>query len=134
MDKFGYSYLIELKTLWEKEKLLIMSSFSFFQNVFKSCLLLMRKNEYLWSKGFTQNLRKASTDASLGTLKEVKSVMLFINLLHAQGLFTPYALGLFTFYAQGLFTPYVQGLFTPYVLGLCTPYVQGLCTPYAKAN
>ena len=27
--------------------------FSFSHNVFKSCLLLMRYNEYLWSKGLT---------------------------------------------------------------------------------
>ena len=51
MDKWGYSYLIELKTLWEMEKLLVMSNFSFSHNVFKSCLLLMCQNEYLWSKG-----------------------------------------------------------------------------------
>ena len=51
MDKWGYSYLIELKTLWEKEKLLVMSNFSFSQNVVNSCLLLMHQNEYLWSKG-----------------------------------------------------------------------------------
>ena len=49
----GYSYLIELKTLWEKEKLLVTSNFSFSHNVFKSCLLLMRQNEYQWSKGLT---------------------------------------------------------------------------------
>ena len=30
-----------------------MSNFSFSLNVFKSCLLLMRQNEYLWSKGLT---------------------------------------------------------------------------------
>ena len=46
--KWGYSYLIELKTLWEKEKLLVTSNFSFSQNVFKSRPLLMRQNEYLW--------------------------------------------------------------------------------------
>ena len=51
MDKWGYSYLIELKTLREKEKLLGTSNFSFSHYVFKSCLLLMRQNEYLWSKG-----------------------------------------------------------------------------------
>ena len=51
MDKWGYSYLLELETLWEKEKLLITSSFSFSQNVFKSCLFLMHQKEYLWSKG-----------------------------------------------------------------------------------
>ena len=51
MDKWEYSYLTELKTLWEKEKLLVTSNFSFSHNVFKSCLLLMCQNEYLWSKG-----------------------------------------------------------------------------------
>ena len=51
MDKWGYNHLIELKTLWEKEKLLVTSNFSFSHNVFKSCLLLMRQNEYLWIKG-----------------------------------------------------------------------------------
>ena len=44
--KWLNNYLIELKTLWEKEKLLVTSNFSFFHNVFKSCLLLMRQNEY----------------------------------------------------------------------------------------
>ena len=51
MDRNAYSYLIEKKTLWEKEKLLVTSNFFFSHNVFKSCLLLMRQNEYLWSKG-----------------------------------------------------------------------------------
>ena len=51
MDKQGYSYLIQLKTLWEKEKLLIVSNFSFSHNVFKSCLLLMHQNGYLCNKG-----------------------------------------------------------------------------------
>ena len=56
MDKWEYSYLIELKTLWKLEKLLITSNFSFFHNVFKSCLLLMHQNEYLWSKGLRSPL------------------------------------------------------------------------------
>ena len=30
-----------------------MSNFSFSHNVFKSCILLMRQNEYLWIKGLT---------------------------------------------------------------------------------
>ena len=51
MDKWGYNYLIEQKTLWEKEKLLVTSNFSFSHNVFKSCLLLIPQNEHLWSKG-----------------------------------------------------------------------------------
>ena len=46
-------YLIKLKTLWEKEKLLITSNFSFSSNVFKRCLLLTRQTEYVWSKGLT---------------------------------------------------------------------------------
>ena len=50
MDKWGYSYLIDLKTLWEKEKLLVTSNFSFSYHVFKICLLLMRQNEYICSK------------------------------------------------------------------------------------
>ena len=29
MDKWGYNYLTEEKTLWEEEKLLVMSNFSF---------------------------------------------------------------------------------------------------------
>ena len=49
--QMGYSYLIEEKTLWEKEKLLVMSNFFFSHNVFKSCLSLMRQNEYSRSKG-----------------------------------------------------------------------------------
>ena len=52
----GYNYLIELKTLLEKEKLLVTSNFFFSHNVFKSCLLLMRQNEYLWSKGLNHEL------------------------------------------------------------------------------
>ena len=47
MNKWEYNYLIEKKTLWEKEKLLVTSNFSFSHNVFKSCVLLMRQNEYL---------------------------------------------------------------------------------------
>ena len=51
MDKWGYNYLIDLKALWDKEKLLVTSNFCFSDNVFKSCLVLVCQNEYLWSKG-----------------------------------------------------------------------------------
>ena len=54
MEKWGYHCLIEYKTLWEKEKLLVTSNFFFSHNVFKSCLLMIRQNECLWSKGFTK--------------------------------------------------------------------------------
>ena len=50
MDKLGFIYMIELKTWWEKEKLLFMSNFSFPHLVFKSCLLLMHQNKYLWTR------------------------------------------------------------------------------------
>ena len=52
MDKWGFTYLIEWKTLWEKKKLLVTRNFFFSLNVFKSCLL--RENEYLWSIGLGQ--------------------------------------------------------------------------------
>ena len=50
-DKWGYNYLIQQKTMWEKQKLLVTSNFSFSYNVFKSCLLLVHQNDNLWSKG-----------------------------------------------------------------------------------
>ena len=39
--KWGYSYLLEKKVLWEKEKLLVTSNFSFNHSVFKSSLLVI---------------------------------------------------------------------------------------------
>ena len=48
MNKSGYWMS---RKQWEKEKLLVTSNFSFSHNVFKSCLLLMRQNEYMWNKG-----------------------------------------------------------------------------------
>ena len=49
-----------------------LSNFSFSHNVFKSCLLLMRQNEYLWSKGLKklcqfqfQNERKSPHSCSV---------------------------------------------------------------------
>ena len=37
----GQNYLLEKKTLWEKEKFLVTSNFSFSHNIFKTNLLLM---------------------------------------------------------------------------------------------
>ena len=76
MDKWGYSYLIELKTLREKEKLLVTSNFSFSNNVFKSCLLLIRQNEYLWSKGLIRKL--CLIPQSFLNLKEAKFLGLYL--------------------------------------------------------
>ena len=39
--------------MWEKEKLLIMSNFSFSNSVFKRLLLQTRKNQGLFGKGLT---------------------------------------------------------------------------------
>ena len=49
------SSLNGLKTLWEKEKLLITSNFSFCHWVFKILLLQTRKNQGLFGKGFIQS-------------------------------------------------------------------------------
>ena len=40
-----------MKTLWQKEKLLFLSNFSFSHDVFKSCLLQMRQNAPIGGKG-----------------------------------------------------------------------------------
>ena len=69
MNKWGYNYLIGLKTLWEKEKLLVTSNFSFSHNVFKSCLLLMRQNEYLWNRGLGYNYLSSVTAFKLNQSK-----------------------------------------------------------------
>ena len=42
-----------LKILWEKEKLLAMSNFSFSRSVFKRLVLQTRKNQGLFGKGLT---------------------------------------------------------------------------------
>ena len=49
MDKWGYSYLIELITLWEKGEIARYKQFHVVPQCFQK--LLMRQNEYLWSKG-----------------------------------------------------------------------------------
>ena len=60
-DKWGYNYLIEQITLWEKETLLVTSNFSFSDKAFKSFLVLMRQNDYLWSKGLSEPLASLIT-------------------------------------------------------------------------
>ena len=47
-----------LKTLWEKEKLLVTSNFSFSQSVFKRLVMQTRKNQGLFGKGL--NLLKVT--------------------------------------------------------------------------
>ena len=42
------------KTLWEKEKLLVTSNFSFFHSVFKRLVLQTGKNQGLFGKGLNE--------------------------------------------------------------------------------
>ena len=51
IDENGKSSLNGEKTQWEKEKLLIMSNFSFSLGVFKRLVLQTRKNQGLFGKG-----------------------------------------------------------------------------------
>ena len=59
-EKNGRSSLNGLKTLWEKEKLLITSNFSFSHSDFKRLVLQTRKNQdwYCLRKGLTAISRK----------------------------------------------------------------------------
>ena len=82
----GYIYLIEWETLWEKEKLLIKSNFSFSHNVFKSCLLLLRQNEYLCSKGFKTMGKKHSAK----NLWEMEKMLITSIILHLPQCFHPF--------------------------------------------
>ena len=50
MDKWGHNYLILAENIVGKEEIAR-------DDVFKSCLLLMRENEYLWSKRLNYPLR-----------------------------------------------------------------------------
>ena len=52
-----------VENIMEKEKLLVTSNFFFSHIVFKSCLLLIRQNEYLWSKGLKVEAYKLFEDS-----------------------------------------------------------------------
>ena len=52
------SYLNGQKTLWEKEKLLVTSNFSFSHSVFKRLVLQTRKNQGLFGKGLGDNMKR----------------------------------------------------------------------------
>ena len=67
MMKMAESYLNGQKTLWEKEKLLVTSNFSFSHSVFKRLELQTRKNQGLFGKGLilyqTTHFRLVQIDA-----------------------------------------------------------------------
>ena len=46
----------EYKTMWEKEKLLVTSNFSFPHGVFKRLVLQTRKNQGLFGKGLNKSI------------------------------------------------------------------------------
>ena len=50
-----------LKTLWEKEKLLVTSNFSFSYSVFKRLVLQTHKNQGLFGKGLTISKTQRNT-------------------------------------------------------------------------
>ena len=71
-----------LKTLWEKEKLLITSNFSFSHSVFKRLILQTRKNQGLFGKGLKvalqivgQKFYKSTKNSSLYS----QSLLIFIH-------------------------------------------------------
>ena len=74
-----------LKTLWEKEKLLVMNNFSFSQSVFKRRVLQTRKNQGLFGKGLNQEaamlegvVSRNILEYSLLTLPPRKTVTLHV--------------------------------------------------------
>ena len=57
-----------MKTLWEKEKLLITSNFSFSRSVFKRLLLQTHKNQGLFGKGLNVDKMMLSLFNRLGDI------------------------------------------------------------------
>ena len=63
--KIARSFPNGKKTLWEKEKLLVTSNFSFSHSVFKKHVLETRKNQGLFGKGLKE--LQESMDRCTGT-------------------------------------------------------------------
>ena len=62
-DENGRKFSIRKeKTLWEKEKLLVLSNFSFYHIAFKRFVLQTHKNQGLFGKGLNMNLALAKGD------------------------------------------------------------------------
>ena len=94
MDKWGYNYLIEQKTLWEKAKLFVTSNFPFSHIVLKNCLL-MCQIEYLWSirltlyLGVTQSQIQQPRGSRLLISFWEKEKMLASSIFHSTTTFSP---------------------------------------------
>ena len=65
------SYLNGLSTLWEKEKLLVTSNFSFSHSVFKRIKLQTRKNQGLFGKGLMVNKKTTRKREKLGQVEKI---------------------------------------------------------------
>ena len=62
LDENGREFTEQVKTLWDKEKLLVTSNFSFSQSVFKTLVLQTRKNQGFFGKGLIYLLTSDSYD------------------------------------------------------------------------
>ena len=60
LDRNGTKFSIRVETLWEKEKLLVTSNFSFSRCVFKRLVLQTRKNQGLFGKGLIVTFQLSS--------------------------------------------------------------------------
>ena len=69
------SFLTGKKTLWEKEKLLVTSNFSFSHGVFKRLVLETLKNQGLFGKGLNQSKFKALADNKINETQKLKIVL-----------------------------------------------------------
>ena len=63
------SYPNGYKTLWEKEKLLVTSNFSFSLSVFRRLVLQTHKNQGLFGKGLTLKVSKKPNGYFYPTLR-----------------------------------------------------------------
>ena len=78
--KMAESYLNGQKTLWEKEKLLVTSNFSFSHSVFKIIEPQTRKNQGLFGKGlkcFSSFLRLVCAVSERNVLKMTLTGIIF---------------------------------------------------------
>ena len=74
--KMAESFSSKLKTLWEKEKLLVTSNFSFSHSVFKRLALQIRKNQGLFGKGLIKVLLLMLLLVMIMTTKKRMSLIL----------------------------------------------------------
>ena len=75
--KCRHNYWKELKTLWQKEKLLVLINFSFRRNVFKSCLLQRRQKAYIWENLFWTPHSPYSNQKQTGYINKSQVIFLF---------------------------------------------------------